>query len=618
MLRKNGKIFLIFFFILFIIFLGVIVYNLTIDQYTGWSSWLFGTSVAPIREGYSLVGPFPTNLTTFDSAQNTLNSANTNAAYAAYLAANPNPQGTTLTNVDFSTPAGFADFQNDNYSVFCSNWGMYSNYPANASQYPGLQPYMPQGMQYNSGTRAAINDCLYDQRIAVLNKCLDASAALAQYAPYMSPATVSSYQSQINTNIPPGVLYNNGGMQYWSWPSNYGGQEVDIAQPLIYGGSGWQWYTGYWDQSHFTIGSMLPQMQTSWTACDNIQTQIMTDTINNCSLPQSIITTDSICGIDTALAAMQAQCEIAKTYATNASDTNSANLFQSYIDYNPVNPANQTLGEIQQNIANYQTECTTAYNDCTYTYNGSLMTQLDTSGIFQCIDNNPAWAASYTWESTNSVCEQALSDANMAGDSSGASQINEYLQNITTPSLIGTGGTINYLAAVSNTLSTVTQQCNSKIQMYNQWDALELAAQSSPCMPEEPIASTSDQTLNGLVQQWNVSTLGYLNELQANLEAVQEYLANTPNVLSIDKNIGFSVAGSNPIFTITGIPPNQVLNASVPGGIDGPVGPVGPVGGSGKPGQNGQMGSSGSVGKWEIPIQYYYGDSASQPNTAKT
>jgi len=407
-------------------------------------------------------------------------------------------------------------------------------------------------------------------------------------------------------------------MQYWSWPSNYGGQEVDIAQPLIYGGSGWQWYTGYWDQSHFTIGSMLPQMQTSWTACDNIQTQIMTDTINNCSLPQSIITTDSICGIDTALAAMQAQCEIAKTYATNASDTNSANLFQSYIDYNPVNPANQTLGEIQQNIANYQTECTTAYNDCTYTYNGSLMTQLDTSGIFQCIDNNPAWAASYTWESTNSVCEQALSDANMAGDSSGASQINEYLQNITTPSLIGTGGTINYLAAVSNTLSTVTQQCNSKIQMYNQWDALELAAQSSPCMPEEPIASTSDQTLNGLVQQWNVSTLGYLNELQANLEAVQEYLANTPNVLSIDKNIGFSVAGSNPIFTITGIPPNQVLNASVPGGIDGPVGPVGPVGGSGKPGQNGQMGSSGSVGKWEIPIQYYYGDSASQPNTAKT
>jgi len=83
------------------------------------------------------------------------------------------------------------------------------------------------------------------------------------------------------------------------------------------------------------------------------------------------------------------------------------------------------------------------------------------------------------------------------------------------------------------------------------------------------------------------------------------YLQNTPNCLTFDpSNVSILPPGSLPVVTITGNPPNQVLNMSVPEGNPGPQGPPGNAGGTGNSGNQGAAGATGKPGIWEVPKQY--------------
>ena len=576
----------------------------------------FQNSGVSLKEGYtsmtypSLVAPFDnTYNVAVANANSTFTAAQGNGANSAANAANDAGLrmqcGTTCTtfgscytqtdgcgaidvglnstqvfNVDFSDPSGLSNAASpitqagNAYQPFCSNWGIYSNNGQGGWAWGGT---IFAADQYNAETRPYINDCLYNQRQSILQTCNVANANLNEFwNNVVTPPT--TFQNTINSNIVMGQL--NGGL--WSWPGN--GTEQNNTSSFNQ-----NWTGGLWDQGHWQVGQMLNEMQGGWSACNNVNAQILQQGLNNCSNPNSQIDANGMtpCGLAGLQQETQTQCQIALGYAQNANDTKTQATIQGMLNYNPVNPPGQTLQQIQQTLQGNFNYCLNVYNQC-----NDQNTLLDPSGLITCAGTQLSQAYN--------TCEAALDDAQSQDDEIGENAIETQWNTTVADNLIG-----NSLTNVNGILENARTFCAAQVAMYNQWETEEQEAANSPCTPEQPIMPSWEPGLTNQVQTWNTTSVNYLTSLQNRLQVILTYLQNTPHCLAFDaSHVSILPPGSLPVVTITGNPPNQVLNLSVPEGNPGPQGPPGNVGGTGNPGNPGAVGATGNPGIWEIPQQY--------------
>ena len=495
-------------------------------------------------------------------------------------AINQGLNSTQVFNVDFSDPNGLSNAaspitQTSNvYQPFCSNWGVYSNNGQGGWAWGGT---IFAADQYNTETRPYINDCLYNQRQSILQTCNVAQANLNEFWNNVvtNPTT---FQNTINSNIVMGQL--NGGL--WSWPGN--GTEQNNTNSFNE-----NWTGGQWDQGHWIVGNMLNEMQSGWSACNNTNAQILSEGLNNCTNQQSQIDINGMtpCGLSGLQQETQAQCQLALGYAQSANDTKTQAAIQALLNYDPLNPPGQTLQQIQQTLQGNFNYCLNVYNQCS-----DPNTLLDPSGLIICAGTQLSQAYN--------TCEAALDDAQSQSDAEGETAIENQWNTTVADNLVG-----NSLTNVNGILANARAFCAAQVAMYNKWETEEQEAADTPCTPEQPIMPSWEPGLTNQVQTWNTTSLNYLTSLQNRLQVILTYLQNTPNCLTFDpSNVSILPPGSLPVVTITGNPPNQVLNMSVPEGNPGPQGPPGNAGGVGNSGNQGAVGATGKPGIWEVPQQY--------------
>jgi len=479
-------------------------------------------------------------------------------------------QTTHVANIDFNAnlvPSGL-------YQLFCSNTGQI-NYGQTILSVN----------QYNDGTKAVYNDCMYNQDQMVQNICQTASNNLSVYQNNIA-TPYDTYNANITNSLGSGTI-------------EQGGQN--------------------WNQSHYQIGGILSAMQNSWQTCNQQNNQLLGEAINNCSNANTSLTADPSgilgCGMGPIQKNANIQCNLALISATNplVNDTANSTTLNDYIKYNtnPIgsNPINsdplQTMSAIETQLNTNLQYGFSVYNDCS-----NSNTRLDPNGVVMCTGG--------LYTQAYNTCQAAMGDASGEGDISGNAAITQYWNDVSNNLTFATyngNPNNNVLSNVQTVLQNATQYCEAKIRMYNKWRTDEQIAAALPCIEEPQIFSQNTSDTTKYVDDWVNSSVYFLDGLNAQLDQILADLSGTgitsmggtsQTILQLT-NAGIQTApyGALPIFTITGLPLNQTLNLVIPSGAPGPSGLDGTMPGPiGKKGNMGIPGTTGNPGIWEVPVEY--------------
>ena len=598
---------------------------------------------------------------------------------------------------DYSIPFGQYFFDNWTYPYFvkeCSMAKGVTTTPINGWVSNGWKPpgwdlinwgYAPvkgSNDEYNEDSRGDINDCFHLDRVQVNDMCSAAELNLKQYAINIKSDPNALYKQIYNTrqvsqvSVPYYDAYGNTnpnlGHELWSWTyNNYSpytnsdgtqytnatgvqmnttnmrsnnGYISNDSYPSNYPGNGWD--TGAWDQQHFHIWDMAPNLHKSYSNCNTANQTILTESHNYCPelgapslnpntlLDANGVNTCKVAGTSDTIAALYAKqqqyAQAAATAATNAGDTATLAIINSpaHLGYklpsasNPFsqrfklpsasNPFSQTYNTIVSTLNSSLKYCTDVYNNC-----NNSGTFMDSNGLTMCMGKPVSDAYN--------LCNNAIfaTGPDQANDPSGQEILTKKWSDVSN-NLTGYGNTI---ASNTQKLNNVQAYCQLQLDMYNQWKVDEDAAKNAPCVPEYPIIAPWGPQLTDIVEKWSNNANATLEGLLKRLEIIQNYTSNYPkpnaksdnssSILQLDpSNVTFTPHSgilSTPVFTVTsspidistGISPIQYLNISLPNGPPGDSGIAGPPGGQGRPGPPGISGSVGSPGVYEIPQQYY-------------
>lgn len=146
--------------------------------------------------------------------------------------------------------------------------------------------------------------------------------------------------------------------------------------------------------------------------------------------------------------------------------------------------------------------------------------------------------------------------------------------------------------------------------MFSIWEEKEEEALATPCNPERPIASTNNDTLIKMADDWNKSAASQIAQLKARLFKIQKYIKNYPNILYLEeKSITLAPSSMTPTALIKknysetneGESPKQHLEMIIPNGAPGNQGKMGIDGMVGPQGKRGITGDIGKQGNVNVP-----------------
>jgi len=159
-------------------------------------------------------------------------------------------------------------------------------------------------------------------------------------------------------------------------------------------------------------------------------------------------------------------------------------------------------------------------------------------------------------------------------------------------------------------LNTGNDSCKKWVDMFSIWEEKEEEALATPCNPERPIASTNNDTLIKMADDWNKSAASQIAQLKARLLKIQKYIKNYPNILYLEEK-SITLAPSSMTATALikknfsetndGESPKQHLEMIIPNGVPGKQGKMGTSGMVGPPGKRGIDGPMGNMGNVNIP-----------------
>ena len=159
-------------------------------------------------------------------------------------------------------------------------------------------------------------------------------------------------------------------------------------------------------------------------------------------------------------------------------------------------------------------------------------------------------------------------------------------------------------------LNTGNNSCKKWVDMFSIWEEKEEEALATPCNPERPIASTNNDTLIKMADDWNKSAASQIAQLKARLFKIQKYIKNYPNILYLEeKSITLAPSSMTPTALIKknysetneGESPKQHLEMIIPNGAPGNQGKMGIDGMVGPQGKRGITGDIGKQGNVNVP-----------------
>ena len=233
-----------------------------------------------------------------------------------------------------------------------------------------------------------------------------------------------------------------------------------------------------------------------------------------------------------------------------------------------------------------------SYNNCQYPQ--SSLTSIDNNGvpIPSCVSN--------PYNTAINQCEQAYKMAQKY--QYGSDQIKGLwidVSNAIPGNTIKASGTI---------LDNANISCQKWVEMFNMWQEKEDAALAAPCIPERPITTQSDTTIEKLVDNFSNNSSDRINAVKQRANNLIEKMKYYPNILELNKeNITTAPYGMTPSVSIKnkgefGDIPIQYLEMILPKGQPGIMGATGIVGMKGLPGKPGPVGEEGPVGNPILPF----------------
>ena len=519
----------------------------------------------------------------------------------------------------------------------------------------GYAPVKGSNDEYNEDSRGDINDCFHLDRVQVNDICSAAESNLAKFKsniisdPNALYKQIYDKRQASQVSVPYNDIYGNPnpnkGRELWSWTynnkppytnsdgtqyTNSTGVKMDTTNmrsrngyitndsyPSNYPGQGWD--TGAWDQQHFHIWDMAPNLHKSYSNCTIANQTILKESHNYCPelgapmlnpntlLDVTGVNRCKVAGTSDTIAALYAKqqqyAKAAAAAATNAGDTKTLSIINSpaHLLYKiPTdNTFSQTYNTIVSTLQSSLKYCTAVYNNC-----DNPSTLMDSNGLMQCIGKQVG-------DSYN-ICNNATSMAGQENDTDGQAILTQKWSDVSN-NLTGIDNTIT-----SNTkkLTDVQAYCQQQLNTYNQWKINEDAAASAPC--DNPNVVQFDSQLTDIIQQWTNNTNNAnvtLEGLLSRLDTIQKYISHYPkpnetgdiksSILQIDPSkVIFTPNSEKPEFTITssttGILPIQYLNISLPIGPSGDPGIAGPPGKQGKPSASSTLDTSAILESSEI------------------
>jgi hypothetical protein len=378
--------------------------------------------------------------------------------------------------------------------------------------------------------------------------------------------------------------------------------------------TGWNYYTTYvWtvdlnNNFNNTILTQIANMQ-QWI------TNMYALMFNNCSNPNTLLNTDGLrqCGYKNTVDESQSlaaeklnisqntlgQIQNTDDYPQYSGAVKSNNLIASYDNWNFTDKINSQYPNYNYQYGNLQNLITTrnnylnkSYDDCSVPVS---LTSIDSSGnpVASCVSN---------------PYNGALKECNMAYQMAQQYQYgSDKLFDLWTDVSNSIPG--NTIGANKTILSNASGSCQKWVEMFNQWQKSEDAAIAAPCLPERPITSKSDDTINDIVTNFEDVSKKRIDTLNGRLQNLKDKLKNYPNILQLKKeNILDTSYGMEPSVVVKnyktdiGIIPIQYLEMIIPGGMNGPIGEMGTTGGQGLTGSSGPIGKEGPIGNPDVPF----------------
>ena len=401
------------------------------------------------------------------------------------------------------------------------------------------------------------------------------------------------------------VFVRTGSHRYdckWNWFRSY------KCKTRIEGYDLYTWTVDLNNNFNNTILTQIANMQQWITNMDALM-------FNNCSNPNTLLNTDGLrqCGYKNTVDESQSlateklnisqntlgQIQNTDDYPQYSGAYKSNNLIASYDNWNFTDKINSQYPNYNYQYGNLQNLITTrnnylnkSYDDCSVPVS---LTSIDNSGIPvpQCVSN---------------PYNGALKECNMAYQMAQQYQYgSDKLFDLWTDVSNSIPG--NTIGANKTILSNASGSCQKWVEMFNQWQKSEDAAIAAPCLPERPITSKSDDTINDIVTNFEDVSKKRIDTLNGRLQNLKDKLKNYPNILQLKKeNILDTSYGMEPSVVVKnyktdiGIIPIQYLEMIIPGGMNGPIGGMGTTGGQGLTGSSGPIGKEGPIGNPDVPF----------------
>lgn len=379
--------------------------------------------------------------------------------------------------------------------------------------------------------------------------------------------------------------------------------------------TGWHYYTTYeWtvDLNYYftreinvaitTIGGFTSELnELIFNTCSNVNTLLNSEGLQQCGYKNTVDESQNLASEKNKISQRtMSQIKNTDDYPQYRGANNFNDRITSYNNWNFTDKINSQYPDYNYQYGNLKSLITTRNNFLNNSYDNcsvpqTSLTSTDNSGIPvpQCVSD--------PYKGAMSECNKAyqLAQTNQYGS--------DKLFDLWTDVSNSIPG--NTIGANKTILNNASGSCKKWVEMFNMWQKKEDAAIAAPCIPERPITSKSDDTIDEIVTNFTNSSNERIANLNKRIDNLKNKFKHLPNILQFSKdNILETTYGMDPTVVIKnnttefGVIPTQSLEMIIPTGKDGIIGTMGISGVKGLPGSSGPIGKEGPMGNPTLPF----------------